>query len=137
MEARAAALELADEVLRAFHGDACARVGALLLKHADGLTLRDLRRRLPDQPDVATALVALLQHGEGRARHSSIDESRPPVYSVDLHAVLRRPRQARALRALRRHTQAGAKVIEACLEAGCCSTQKLREVARDLSLIHI
>ena len=48
--------------------DACARVGALLLKHADGLTLRDLRRRLPDQPDVATALVALLQHGEGRAR---------------------------------------------------------------------
>ena len=71
VEARAAALELADEVLRAFHGDACARVGALLLKHADGLTLRDLRRRLPDQPDVATALVALLQHGEGRARHAS------------------------------------------------------------------
>ena len=135
VEARAAALELADEVLRAFHGDACARVGALLLKHADGLTLRDLRRRLPDQPDVATALVALLQHGEGRARHSSIDESRPPVYSVDLNAVLRRPRQARALRALRRHTQAGAKVIEACLEAGCCSTQKLREVARDDALL--
>ena len=62
VEARAAALELADEVLRAFHGDACARVGALLLKHADGLTLRDLKRRLSDQPDVATALVALLQH---------------------------------------------------------------------------
>ena len=77
MEARAAALELADEVLRAFHGDACARVGALLLKHADGLTLRDLRRRLPDQPDVATALVALLQHGEGRARiHQSTRAAR-------------------------------------------------------------
>ena len=135
MEARAAALELADEVLRAFHGDACARVGALLLKHADGLTLRDLRRRLPDQPDVATALVALLQHGEGRARHLINRRGRPPVYSVDLDAVLRRPRQARALRALRRHTQAGAKIIEACLEAGCCSTQKLREVARDDALL--
>ena len=135
VEARAAALELADEVLRAFHGDACARVGALLLKHADGLTLRDLRRRLPDQPDVATALVALLQHGEGRARHASPDESRPPVYTVDLDAVLRRPRQARALRALRRHSSEGAKVIEACLEAGCCSTSRLREVARDDALL--
>ena len=58
----------------------------LLLKHADGLTLRDLRRRLPDQPDVATALVALLQHGEAaRGIHQST--SRPPVYSVDLNAV--------------------------------------------------
>ena len=124
MEARAAALELADEVLRAFHGDACARVGALTTKTCRRPDVKRYKRRLPDQPDVATALVALLQHGEGRARHSSIDESRPPVYSVDLDAVLRRPRQARALRALRRHTQAGAKVVEVCLEAGCCSTQK-------------
>ena len=84
---------------------------------------------------MATALVALLQHGEGRARHTSPDESRPPVYTVDLDAVLRRPRQARALRALRRHSSEGAKVIEACLEAGCCSTSRLREVARDDALL--
>lgn len=135
VEARAAALALAEEVLGAFHGDACRNVGALLLRHSDGLTLRDLQRRLPQEPDVGKALASLLLHGEGRVRHANAEETRPPIYSADLNAVLRRPRQARALRALKRHAPDAVGVVEASLELGCVSTQRLREVAQDDALL--
>ena len=56
VEARAAALELADEVLRAFHGDACARVGAFIIWSS---RRRGLLRDIMKINALAFALAAL------------------------------------------------------------------------------
>ena len=51
-------------ILRAHHGEACAAVGEVLLKHADGVSLREMERALKPElrPSTRLALATLAQH---------------------------------------------------------------------------
>ena len=59
-------------VLRSHYGEACAAVGEILLRHRDGVALRDLEKLLRAElrPSARLALATLAQRG-GRARASS------------------------------------------------------------------